>query len=140
MNVHPVENHSCPPSKRTLTLLGRRESAQVASTDVVMDGNILKSRNGTGSVRTSTAPLEPLTLSSQLPDDVILELKVLKITSPNGALLNLQILGSGRLPQAGSSYGTVVTLLTVAGSVTTLPSALPLWIVEELCGSPETWA
>lgn len=57
-------------------------------------------------------------LSSQLPDEQIFALKQLRIVAPQGAKISMMILGVARLPREGSIHGTVITLITAAGTVT----------------------
>ena len=67
---------------------------------------------------TSVNSVQTASLSSNLPDDYLLELQYFRVTGPNGAKLVLQVHGTMRYKRAPSTYGTVVALLTHVGEIT----------------------
>ena len=69
---------------------GKDQPVQVASTDMVISAGQLKTRDGNSSVATTTK-FESEPLSSCMPDSFWEELRWMKIVSPTGAKLNLQV-------------------------------------------------
>ena len=74
---------------------------------------------GTPATAVQTAAfLTPSSLSSEMSDEDLVELKYLTLQSPVGARMNLAVTGTVRLPVDESCHGSVVRVLTAVGTVT----------------------
>ena len=86
-------------------------------TDVSSGGAMTVKGHPDTAVQTA-AFLTPAALSSEMGDDDWMELKVLTLTSPAGARMNLAVTGTVRVPFEESCHGSVVRVLTAVGTIT----------------------
>ncbi|GFR41921.1 hypothetical protein Agub_g2713 [Astrephomene gubernaculifera] len=113
---------------------------QTANSDMSVVGGVLVNRQafeattspdnstalpGTGNtphastvLRTAAFVGTPQKFSSQIPVKSLMELKYLYIQGAGQVEVAMTVLGVARVPQAGSAYGTVVHILTLAGTIT----------------------
>ena len=61
--------------------------------------------------------LTPTALTSLLPSSVFHEMRYFKVLSPQGAEMQLFVLGTARMPREGSIHGTVIEIVTQVGHV-----------------------
>lgn len=88
-------------------------------------------------VRTAPAPLQEATLTSELPDSVFRDLQMFEASSPTGSLVQLRVLGTGRVVTSDSQHGSTVVILTAAGTIT-LDGKL-LFFRDEVCACTLPW-
>ncbi|GFR44981.1 hypothetical protein Agub_g6291 [Astrephomene gubernaculifera] len=113
---------------------------QTANSDMSVIGGVLVNRQayeatndpdnstalpGTGNtphastvLRTAAFVGTPQKFSSQIPVKSLMELKYLYIKGAGEVEVAMTVLGVARVPQAGSAHGTVVHILTLAGTIT----------------------
>jgi hypothetical protein len=85
-------------------------------TVVPSGGAALTTRDGTAVIQTAAYTQESA-MSSALPDDAFSQLTHFTVTAPGGSWVKLAVLGVARITGTGT-FGSVMTLLTVAGSIT----------------------
>eukprot|EP00240_Pyramimonas_obovata_P000059 CAMPEP_0118924282 /NCGR_PEP_ID=MMETSP1169-20130426/2487_1 /TAXON_ID=36882 /ORGANISM="Pyramimonas obovata, Strain CCMP722" /LENGTH=1351 /DNA_ID=CAMNT_0006865379 /DNA_START=110 /DNA_END=4165 /DNA_ORIENTATION=+ len=111
-------------SDDTLVRVGNAEQTFAGSTMVTNDGR---------TVGTRQAPLQPVGLSSTLPNAAFDELKVLKIEGENSAFLSLTVLGWIRIPPKAGIHGSrsTIKIITHPGHILVDGSTLEF---EDLVG------
>lgn len=91
-----------------LVTKGTELVVETASAETQVQGATLQNKHG-DTLGTVTAS-KSMPLSSSLPDATFSELRVMSLTSPSGAHLQLTVLGFVRLPGRGVNCGNITTV------------------------------
>ena len=98
------------------TVKGTSEPVKIASADSASVNGVTVDRT-TGAPAQVAPVLTPTALTSLLPSSVFHEMRYFKVLSPQGAEMQLFVLGTARMPREGSIHGTVIEIVTQVGHV-----------------------